>query len=184
MAGAEALLRQLLQNQTQILARLDTVDEKLENLAAGQDQLSASQNQLSTGLHETRKAQNDVALKVAAMRTHFHDPAGQRLVDTPELLEMILLHLDECPDEDSEDEEYDEETRRKIEEKDREIEEYYWERGSTYGGTIHRQIMGLRTLLLARRVSKAFQATIDSSKKLQRALFFTPEPPRYTGSTW
>lgn len=44
MAGApaEVLLRQLLQNQTQILARLDTVDEKLKNLTAGQDQLSAS----------------------------------------------------------------------------------------------------------------------------------------------
>ncbi|KAI6881460.1 hypothetical protein KC360_g6519 [Hortaea werneckii] len=110
MAGAEALLRQLLQNQTHMNARLDALDEKLENLTAGQDQLSASQDQLSTELHETRKAQNDVAVKVAAMRTHFHDPAGQRLVDTPELLEMILLQLDECPDEESEQDESDNES--------------------------------------------------------------------------
>ncbi|KAI7159610.1 hypothetical protein KC349_g4006 [Hortaea werneckii] len=161
MAGAEALLRQLLHNQTQILARLDTVDEKLENITAGQDQLS-------TDLHEIRKAQDDVAIKVAAMRPHFHDPTGQRLVDTPEVLEMILLQLDECPDEEGEDEEYDEE-----------IEDCYGKFGNSYNGRIQRQIVGLRTLLLARRVSKGFQATIDSSKKLQRALFFTPEPPRY-----
>lgn len=32
MAGAEVLLRQLLQNQTEMLARLDTVDERLERI--------------------------------------------------------------------------------------------------------------------------------------------------------
>ncbi|RMY89112.1 hypothetical protein D0861_04423 [Hortaea werneckii] len=169
MAGAEALLRQLLQNQTHMNARLDALDEKLENLTAGQDQLSASQDQLSTELHETRKAQNDVAVKVAAMRTHFHDPAGQRLVDTPELLEMILLQLDECPDEESEQDESDNESD--------DCEEYF---GKLFDGKIHKQVLGLRTLLLARRVSRGFQTTIDRSKKLQRALFFTPEPPTYT----
>ncbi|KAI6799444.1 hypothetical protein KC361_g2855 [Hortaea werneckii] len=169
MAGAEALLRQLLQNQTHMNARLDALDEKLENLTAGQDQLSASQDQLSTELHETRKAQNDVAVKVAAMRTHFHDPAGQRLVDTPELLEMILLQLDEGPDEESEQDESDNESD--------DCEEYF---GKLFDGKIHKQVLGLRTLLLARRVSRGFQTTIDRSKKLQRALFFTPEPPTYT----
>ncbi|KAI7285086.1 hypothetical protein KC345_g1915 [Hortaea werneckii] len=130
MAGAAALLRQLLQDQTQILARLDTVDEKLENLAAGQDQLSASQNQLLMELHETRKAQNDVALKVAAMRTHFHDPAGQRLVDTPELLEMILLQLDECPNEESRMDESDDENDH--------CDEYT---GRLFDPKIHKQVL-------------------------------------------
>ncbi|RMX95216.1 hypothetical protein D0868_11852 [Hortaea werneckii] len=161
MAGDEALLRQLLQNQTQILARLVTVDEKLEKLRAGQDQLSME-------LHETRKAQNDIAVKVAAMRTHFHDPAGKRLVDTPELLEMILLELDECPDEESRVDESDDESDN--------CDEYT---GRLFDAKIHKQVLGLRTILLARRVSRGFQATIDRSKKLQRALFFTPEPPTY-----
>ncbi|KAI6903050.1 hypothetical protein KC318_g10330 [Hortaea werneckii] len=162
MAGAEVLLRQLLQNQTQMLARLDTVDEKLQNLTARQDQLS-------TELHETRIAQNDVAVKVAAMRTHFHDPAGHRLVDTPELLEMILLELDECPDEESRVDESDDE----IDESD-DCDEYT---GRLLDPKIHKQVLGLRTILLARRVSRGFQTTIDRSRKLQRALFFTPEPP-------
>lgn len=161
MAGDEALLRQLLQNQTQILARLDTVDEKLENLTAGQDQFS-------TELHETRKAQNDVAVKVAAMRTHFHDPAGQRLVDTPELLEMILLELDECPDEEI-----------RVDESDDNSDDCEADAGRLFDRKIHKQVLGLRTILLARRVSRGFQTTIDRSKKLQRALFFTPEPPTY-----
>ncbi|KAI7216131.1 hypothetical protein KC333_g5024, partial [Hortaea werneckii] len=172
MAGAEVLLRQLLQNQTQILARLDAVDEKLTNLTAGQDQLSASQNQLSTEVRETREAQNDVAVKVAAMRTHFHDPAGQRLVDTPELLEMILLELDECPNEESRVDESDDES----DDQSDDCDEYT---GRLFDPKIYKQVLGLRTILLARRVSRSFQATIDRSKKLQRALFFTPEPPTY-----
>ncbi|KAI7500981.1 hypothetical protein KC367_g3238 [Hortaea werneckii] len=169
MAGAEALLQQLLQNRTRILARLDTVDEKLENLKTAQDQLSASQHQLSTEVRETREAQNDVAVKVAALRTHFHNPAGQRLVDTPELLEMILLQLDECPDEESRMDESDDESD--------DCDEYT---GRLFDHKIHKQVLGLRTLLLARRVSRGFQTIIDHSKKLQRALFFTPEPPTYT----
>ncbi|KAI6831939.1 hypothetical protein KC340_g7160 [Hortaea werneckii] len=169
MAGAEALLQQLLQNQTRILARLDTVDEKLENLKTAQDQLSASQHQLSTEVRETREAQNDVAVKVAALRTHFHNPAGQRLVDTPELLEMILLQLDECPDEESRMDESDDESD--------DCDEYT---GKLFDPKIHKQVLGLRTLLLARRVSRGFQTIIDHSKKLQRAFFFTPEPPTYT----
>ncbi|KAI7477366.1 hypothetical protein KC357_g4569 [Hortaea werneckii] len=169
MPGAEALLQQLLQNQTRILARLDTVDEKLEYLKTAQDQLSASQHQLSTEVRETREAQNDVAVKVAALRTHFHNPAGQRLVDTPELLEMILLQLDECPDEESRMDESDDESD--------DCDEYT---GRLFDHKIHKQVLGLRTLLLARRVSRGFQTIIDHSKKLQRALFFTPEPPTYT----
>ncbi|KAI7377053.1 hypothetical protein KC336_g19642, partial [Hortaea werneckii] len=110
MAAAEALLRQLLQNQTGILTRLDAVDEKLENLDKRIDDITASQDQLSTKVCETQEAQNDIAVKVAAMRTHFHDPAGPRLVDTPELLEMILLQLDECPDEESRADESDNES--------------------------------------------------------------------------
>ncbi|KAI7321090.1 hypothetical protein KC315_g9229 [Hortaea werneckii] len=166
MAGAEALLQQLLQNRTRILARLDTVDEKLENLKTAQDQLSASQHQLSTEVREIREAQNDVAVKVAALRTHFHNPAGQRLVDTPELLEMILLQLDECPDEESRMDESDDESD--------DCDEYT---GKLFDPKIHKQVLGLRTLLFARRVSRGFQTIIDRSKKLQRALFFYTRAP-------
>ena len=102
------------------------------------------------------------------MRTHFHDPAGQRLVDTPELLEMVLLELDECPDEES-----------RLEESDNESDECDEYTGKLFDRKIHKQFLGLRTLLLARRVSRGFQTIIDRSKKLQRALFFTPEPPAY-----
>ncbi|RMX71845.1 hypothetical protein D0869_15216, partial [Hortaea werneckii] len=152
MAGDEALLRQLLQNQTQILARLVTVDEKLEKLRAGQDQLSME-------LHETRKAQNDLQSK---WRPCVH------IFTTQPLLEMILLELDECPDEESRVDESDDESDN--------CDEYT---GRLFDAKIHKQVLGLRTILLARRVSRGFQATIDRSKKLQRALFFTPEPPTY-----
>ncbi|GAB1739439.1 hypothetical protein NU219Hw_g4397t1 [Hortaea werneckii] len=178
MASPEALLQQLLQTQARILTRLDTLDEKLGNLTASQDQLSRE-------VRETREAQNDVAVKVAAMRTHFHDPASARLCNTPELLEMILLEVvDWSPDL------TDDKVKAASGEHTSENCDYChygdycgWSKDKLFdihlsraGTKIDEKARRLRTLLFARRVSKGFKATIDSSPKLQRALFFMPDP--------
>ena len=178
MCDALALLQQLLQTQAQILTRLDALDEKLENLTTSQDQLS-------TEVRETREAQNDVAVKVAAMRTHFHDPASTRLYNTPEILEMILLEIvDWSPDV------TDDKAKVASGEHSSKNCDYChygdycgWSKDKLFdihlsrvGRKIDEKARRLRTLLFARRVSKGFKATIDDSPKLQKALFFVPDP--------
>ncbi|RMZ17815.1 hypothetical protein D0860_00152 [Hortaea werneckii] len=178
MSSTEALLQQLLQTQARILTRLDTLDEKLENLTASQDQLS-------TEVRETREAQNDVAVKVAAMRTHFHDPARTRLFNSPELLKMILLEVVDWSPDMTDDKAKTAPGEHSSEDcgychygdycgwsKDKRFDIHL----SRVGRQIDEKARRLRTLLFARRVSKAFQATIDDSPKLQRALFFMPDP--------
>lgn len=181
MSDSKALSQQLLHTHLQTPARLDILDVDVENLAA-------SHNQLSVEVRDAREAQKDAASQVQILSTHLHDSAVARLINTTELLEMILLEVvDLSPDVDkfTERESCGEHCGEKCVE--------YWgdipcEAPSTFtysktaGGRgmstkIDEKARRLRTLLLARRISKCFRATIDGSLSLQQALFLTPNPP-------
>ncbi|RMY73704.1 hypothetical protein D0862_14245 [Hortaea werneckii] len=176
MPSTKALLQRMLQTQSQILTRLDTLDERLDNLTASHDQLSDD-------VCDARKAQHDVAMEVHSLRTYVYNPASARLVNTTELLEMILLEVVDLRSDVVEDP------------CDEPCNKYHYGRvgrarhcGKFDDQAYHRyldrevakaseQARRLRTLLLSRRVSRRFRETIDCSSKLQQALFFTPDPP-------
>ncbi|RMX76257.1 hypothetical protein D0869_10882 [Hortaea werneckii] len=157
MSSTKALLQRLLQTQSQMLTRLDALDERL-------DDLTASHDQLSDDVRDARQAQHDVAMEVHSLRTYVYNPASARLVNTTELLEMILLEVVDLSSdvvEDPCDDPCDEPCNK-----------YHYGWSGRHCGKydsraamryLDREIMKakeqacrLRTLLLSRRVSKRF----------------------------
>lgn len=183
MSDAEALSQQLLHAQLRTPTRTDVFDKEVDNLAASHDQLSAE-------VRNAHEAQNNAATGVQTLRTHLPDSAVARLINTTELLEMILLEVVDL----SSDVAIDAEKKGCGIPSAEHCSEHGGEcwYGDCCGQScctdfygfhegmfkkIEEKACSLRTVLLARRVSEGFRATIDNSSKLQQALFLRPDPP-------
>ncbi|RMY01764.1 hypothetical protein D0868_08324 [Hortaea werneckii] len=161
MSSTKALLQRLLQTQSQMLTRLDALDERL-------DDLTASHDQLSDDVRDARQAQHDVAMEVHSLRTYVYNPASARLVNTTELLEMILLEVVDLSSdvvEDPCDDPCDEPCNKY---------HYGWS-GRHCGKYDSRAAMRY----LDREIMKAKEQACRLRTLLlsRRALFFTPDPP-------